>query len=246
MRAMGKSLWVRRVRMEGGETEVGVEVGEVSVAWISTVRELREEFPGLVPVLSLFGDEDAPCFTNWIHQWESPQEAQDCLEERFRLDTWDGEMRFVDVNRLVMCDGRQNVVAALRALIPVRAGDLYDWFAVGCERGASELYSEYFADSDRMVKQLARDLGCPQCERPCEWITQRMRRTEPSSGRHGRCWLCGCHKGLDVWFDIGTGLGLGSVCVLRVESALSRVRLLESTQSDLAQLAERVTTALLK
>ena len=235
--------------MEGGETELGVEVGEVSVAWISTVRELREEFPGLVPVLSLFGDEDTPCFTNWIHQWANPQEAQDCLVERFRLDTWDGDetMRFVDVDALVMCDGRANVVAALRRLVPLRAGDLYDWFSVGCERGASDVYCEYFADSDRLVKQLARDLGCPQSDaRPCEWITQRMRRTEPSSGRHGRCWQCGCYKGLDVWFDTCPGVGLGSVCALRVQAALDRVQLLESAQSDLARLAERVTTVLMK
>ena len=234
------ALYVREVTMADGDTQLGVETAECEIVWISTVHELREEFPGLVPLLELYADEDTPFFTNWRHRWDSVQEARDCLVRRFKLSRWDGDetFRFVDVDQLTICDGRANVVAALRRLTPLRAGDVLEWMGYGLDRGAHALYAQHFADADRLVRQLGKDMGMPQAElRPAGWIKGRMH-TIPE--RPGRCWLCGGHKLLSTAFGNDEGApAVGTICAQRVSQSLRRALFLELAQQSLHRIVEK-------
>ena len=251
---MPSALWIRRVRMADGSVEEGVEIGECAVAWISTLSELRDTYAALVPLLELYNDPDCPFFTNWIHRWDSVEEASECLIERIKLDRWDSDSwwRFVDVDRAVVVDGRANVVRALRRMLPLKPAEVYAWFGDGCERGTSPLYVDFFADADRLVGQLARDAGCPQSD-PCPagWLWDRMLPVDASvlaeGASSGRCWLCGTHKVFSHVFAAGSGrLGVGSLCATRVRGALRRVKFLESAQSSLNELSEKIQSELLE
>ena len=242
------ALWIRKLRMDDGSVEHAVEIGETKCAWITNIRELREEFEALVPVLALYKDDAALCFTNWIHTWPNAEEAEACLLERYQFAKFEeDDIRFVDINALTITDGRRNVAAALQRLRPLKSREVYDWFGVGCERGCSEIYSQHFAAADRLVRQLAQDLGAPPQEQHLAWwIKTNIKRTRPSGVLQGRCWLCGYHKPLSTMFGMDCdAVGVGALCSERIDAALTRCELLETMQIKIGELAHNLTDGIL-